>query len=758
MAAGRSEYQYNVKSLLGTGAFADVFRGHACSGPRAGQTVAVKRIDKRRLQANPRLQCMFLTEIDVLRQLGAHPHICQMLDHFESRAGTYVFLVLQYCDSGDLHHHLAQANGPLPPAHVEDITRQLAAGVRHMHLRNIVHRDLKPHNVLLHADDSWPCRHVVRITDFGLAKRWMPEGLAHTFCGSPLHMAPEVLMGGQYDPKVDLFSLGTIVYRMAIGHEPFAAQSIDELRSRHMRARMSVAGVPIPPGTDRDLTSILRGMLELDPERRINFDQFFRHPYLTRPLLVSPALEASFGDAQPTAARSATRSAPAAASVRLSGATLVRASAGASVNTSPNASVNTSTSANANASITRLGLAPAAMSVITASAADDFQVVDRYHVELCELLARASAVPNNTQQTGADRRRQTALAQHLERINARVLLICEVMTRFAASPTPRGRAERFMLLGHAVGIMRDVVNELRSELCHIRGRPSLTVLGRMGRFCATFGYCIGEINTLRPRFLADPPSVGMDVALAPDDLLLSAAHCFLARATELQTSVAAPTAAQWRVRDAHLMAALELVTLLRETAAAQLDRPDRLDRLDRLADSITLRLRTACGSQPIPVPSQHTTRAVIAQFCGSCGTQYSDPAATMCHLCGCARGLVTSLISGASATSAPTSASATSATSATTSVSATFAATSASAAAGAPAAPVTAAAFATASASVAAIFDPLLQFSPLVHSVDAPGAGSMVHAQEPRTEPTSWAGREPEPAGLAELAFLCSSK
>jgi len=61
----------------------------------------------------------------------------------------------------------------------------------------------------------------VTLADFGFARELSGEGMAHTLCGSPLYMAPEVLLSKSYDAKVDLWSIGTIIYQCKYGKAPF---------------------------------------------------------------------------------------------------------------------------------------------------------------------------------------------------------------------------------------------------------------------------------------------------------------------------------------------------------------------------------------------------------------------------------------------------------------------------------------------------------------------------------------------------------
>jgi serine/threonine-protein kinase ULK/ATG1 len=100
--------------------------------------------------------------------------------------------------------------------------------------KDIVHRDLKPQNILLGHDgrtkNPQPIDITLKIADFGFA-RFLQDGvMAATLCGSPMYMAPEVIMSLQYNSKADLWSLGTIVFQCLTGKAPFQAQTPQALK------------------------------------------------------------------------------------------------------------------------------------------------------------------------------------------------------------------------------------------------------------------------------------------------------------------------------------------------------------------------------------------------------------------------------------------------------------------------------------------------------------------------------------------------
>jgi serine/threonine-protein kinase ULK/ATG1 len=146
---------------------------------------------------------------------------------------------------------------------------------------------LKPQNILLTYRKPTPLPHEIslKIADFGFA-RFLQDGvMAATLCGSPMYMAPEVIMSLTYDAKADLWSLGTIVYQCLTGKAPFSAQTPQQLKNFYEKNLVLYPKIPL--GTSSELTDLLHGLLKRNPKERLEFETFFSHPFLaTVPLPV----------------------------------------------------------------------------------------------------------------------------------------------------------------------------------------------------------------------------------------------------------------------------------------------------------------------------------------------------------------------------------------------------------------------------------------------------------------------------------------
>ncbi|KAM3867663.1 serine/threonine-protein kinase ULK1a [Diretmus argenteus] len=266
------KFEFNRKDLIGHGAFAVVFKGRHKEKRDCG--VAVKCINKKNLAKS---QILLGKEIKILKELK-HENIVGLLDYQET--GGCVYLVMEYCNGGDLAEYL-QSKGTLSEDTIRVFLLQIAQAMKVLHSKGILHRDLKPQNILLcHPEGrrSSPNNICIKIADFGFARHLQTNTMAATLCGSPMYMAPEVIMSQNYDAKADLWSIGTIVYQCLTGKAPFHASTPQELRLFYESNRTLLPS--IPRETSSHLRHLLLGLLQRNHKERMNFDEFFHHPFL----------------------------------------------------------------------------------------------------------------------------------------------------------------------------------------------------------------------------------------------------------------------------------------------------------------------------------------------------------------------------------------------------------------------------------------------------------------------------------------------
>ncbi len=263
---GTSVGPYRVISRLGAGGMGEVFLGR---DTRLDRQVALKRLT-RAVDDLPALREQVLAEARAAARLS-HPHIAAIYDVVEHEGQP--FIVMEYVTGETLAARLAR--GRIAIDEVLAIGGQLASAVAAAHAHGVIHRDLKPGNVQLTPDGS------VKVLDFGIAKvaphpgstsaatatGLFAPGSAAGPAGTPAYMSPEQLLNDPIDARSDVYSLGVILFEMAVGRPPYPE------RDAIGRAMAIAVGAPPPadavnPEVPRALAAIIAKALARQPADR----------------------------------------------------------------------------------------------------------------------------------------------------------------------------------------------------------------------------------------------------------------------------------------------------------------------------------------------------------------------------------------------------------------------------------------------------------------------------------------------------------
>ena len=243
--------KYEVLEELGHGGMATVYRAH---DKRLGRDVAIKVLHPH-LRESREIAHRFEAEAKAVAKLR-HRNIVEVFD-VSSADEDEQYLVVEFV-RGQTLRKLIQKAGALPPEVAAALAVELLGALAHAHGAGVVHRDVKPENVLLEhrsadthaisnptptpmpitggggAPSNPPSRKTpvdsnrgervgVKLTDFGIAKLLDAQGVTSTgqVLGSPAHMAPEQIEGGDVDGRADVFGMGVLLYECMVGHLPF---------------------------------------------------------------------------------------------------------------------------------------------------------------------------------------------------------------------------------------------------------------------------------------------------------------------------------------------------------------------------------------------------------------------------------------------------------------------------------------------------------------------------------------------------------
>ncbi|EDY85905.1 serine/threonine protein kinase with Chase2 sensor [gamma proteobacterium HTCC5015] len=251
--------RYEIQKELGKGAMGVVYLGE---DPKISRTVAIKTMalsqefDEDELDD---VKARFFREAETAGRLN-HPNIVTIYDAGDEHDLAYI--AMEFLSGKDLVPYTKQGQ-LLPLATSLDIVAQCADALNYAHGHNVVHRDIKPANIMYDPEKG-----SVKVTDFGIARITdASKTKTGVVLGTPSYMSPEQLAGKKVDGRSDLFSLGVMLYQMAVGELPFKADSMATLMFK-----IANDPTPDPRSVDsnlpQDVADIIAKALEKDPDQR----------------------------------------------------------------------------------------------------------------------------------------------------------------------------------------------------------------------------------------------------------------------------------------------------------------------------------------------------------------------------------------------------------------------------------------------------------------------------------------------------------
>ena len=223
IGASLADDRFKIVARVGAGSMAIVYRAF---DHRLETEVVIKVPKKHKLQ-DAGLRERFRRESRLLVQLQ-HPHIVSILD--VGLYGNVPFVVMQYLSGGCLSDKMQARNGQPAALAVDSIRSwllEIAKALDFAHQRQVVHRDVKPANILFDETGN------AFLSDFGLTKimygepdeNAADETAAGFVVGTPNFVAPEIVLGADYDGRADQYSLGITVYNTLIGAPPMLGKT-----------------------------------------------------------------------------------------------------------------------------------------------------------------------------------------------------------------------------------------------------------------------------------------------------------------------------------------------------------------------------------------------------------------------------------------------------------------------------------------------------------------------------------------------------
>jgi len=217
-------------------------------------------------------------EIEIMYILN-NPHCLRLKNHFEDDYNFY--LVMPLASKGQLYRVLKKFR-KFDERTAAQILRETISALQYLHSFKppIIHRDIKPENLLLNEGGR------ILLADYGWSNFNMEGDVRKTFCGTPEYIAPEMLMKKGHDTRVDIWSIGILMFELLSGYSPFVAKTNQELYQNIRRLKIQWPK-DMPPLAKNLISKILK----LNPVDRPSFEEILDHQWFKQTKMIKPLLE-----------------------------------------------------------------------------------------------------------------------------------------------------------------------------------------------------------------------------------------------------------------------------------------------------------------------------------------------------------------------------------------------------------------------------------------------------------------------------------
>ncbi|KAL4471012.1 hypothetical protein ABPG73_015563 [Tetrahymena malaccensis] len=272
-------YEYSESNELGSGAFAQVFKG---VNKQTNTDVAIKVISRLKLKKYGEEiinaigdEVNILQKLSFLSQKDPCPFIVKIFDCFQTTNNIYI--ILEYCNGGNLLDIIKKCPQGIPEQQAIKIFYQIVSGINYIAKHDIVHRDLKPENIFIHDG-------IYKIGDFGFASQ---KNMFYTTLGTYPYMAPEFFKDPSYDKLVDIWAVGIMYHEMLFNELYFMGNSQYEVSQKICNVPYKIVRTNMISPNSQD---VLIKCIEKDRSVRITADQLINHP-LFDPIKNDPQIQ-----------------------------------------------------------------------------------------------------------------------------------------------------------------------------------------------------------------------------------------------------------------------------------------------------------------------------------------------------------------------------------------------------------------------------------------------------------------------------------
>lgn len=262
-------------NCIGKGGFGEVWK---VNHKKTGDVYVIKVLDKKNLKAQNLISQLNL-EIKIMYKVH-HPHTMQLINHYED--DNNFFMIMPYASRGQLYTLLRKSTR-FDQRTTAQFLRETISAVKYLHEHHVIHRDIKPENILL--DHNFR----VKLSDFGWSNFCEENEMRKTFCGTPEYLSPEMVKRLPHDYRVDIWSLGVLLFECLAGYPPFTGQTEEEL-FKNIRQLKIHWPIDFPPLAKNLVTKILK----LNPKERPSLDEILKHSWFSHNPPLRPPLPNKF--------------------------------------------------------------------------------------------------------------------------------------------------------------------------------------------------------------------------------------------------------------------------------------------------------------------------------------------------------------------------------------------------------------------------------------------------------------------------------
>ena len=285
--------KYEVIGVVGEGAYGIVYK---CKDRDTKEFVAIKKFKETEDEI---VKKTMRRELKML-QLLKHENVVEFKNAFKKKGN--LFLVFEYVEK-NLLELLQESPSGLEPSLIKKLIYQLCKAIKYLHDQNVIHRDIKPENLLINNDM------ILKLCDFGFARKISMKSneTLTDYVATRWYRSPELLItNGYYGPEVDYWAIGCIMGELADGEPLFPGENetdqlhciqkvlgnlpqnqVDMFYRNPLYNGKNLLDVDRPETLERRYIgklpkiaiNFMKGLLELDPNKRLNGKTVFSHPY-----------------------------------------------------------------------------------------------------------------------------------------------------------------------------------------------------------------------------------------------------------------------------------------------------------------------------------------------------------------------------------------------------------------------------------------------------------------------------------------------